>query len=159
MNMPKETLRELLDYHYDRRERVFQFLTGLLPDEFTRDMSAGWSSIRETLLHNLEVEVFWVGHVAQKQERPDWDFDRYPDLGSVRELAGSVRRQTEAFFGPLTDADLAQTLSVTYSSGTTLHFTLTKLFVHVITHDTHHRGQVLTLARQLGHEPQEIDLM
>ncbi len=128
MILPIATLRELLAYHYDRRERLYDFLAQLTPEEFARDVKMGWQSIRGLLLHSLEAEVFWMQHVLQQGERPEWVFERFPDLAAVRTQAARVREQTESF-------------------------------LHVITHDTHHRAQAQAAARQLGYEPPELDLM
>jgi len=159
MKIPLSTLNELLAYHYDRRERLYEFLAKLTTAEFARDIKVGWQSIRGLLLHSLEAEVFWVQHVIQRGERPDWSFEAFPDLGAVRAQAGRVRAQTMAFVETLTDSDLERELSVTYSDGSTIRFTLSKAFLHVITHDTHHRAQAQAAARQMGYEPPELDLM
>lgn len=159
MKLPLETLQELLDYHYDRRERLYDFLATLTPAEFTRELHVGWGSIRNTLVHCLEAETFWVQYALLKQGRPDFDFAQYPDIAGVRQLAAQVRERTQACVAGLDQDGLNATASITYSSGTVVEFTVAKLFVHVITHDTHHRGQVVALARQLGYEPPELDLM
>lgn len=159
MKLPMETLRDLLEYHYSRRERVYQFLATIKPEDFTRPVNVGWNSIRGLLMHCLFAEEFWVQHAIRKQPRPDFDSRTYPDVASVRGLAGEVRERTLAFLAALPEAELAREETVTFSSGTVRRFTLAKAFLHIITHDTHHRGQVMALARQLGYEPPEIDLM
>ena len=39
------------------------------------------------------------------------------------------------------------------------HFTVGKALLHFLTHEIHHRGQVIAMYRQLGHEPPEVDLI
>ncbi len=41
------------------------------------------------------------------------------------------------------------------SGRTTSH----KLFTHVITHEFHHKGQILSISRQLGYNPVDTDIM
>lgn len=159
MRLPMETLRALLDYHYSRREQVYAFIATLTPEEFTRDMQAGWKNIRSTLMHCLEAEVFWMEHGLQKRDRPDWDFRLYPDIAAVRQKAAAVRAGTEALVQRLTEEDLVREASIRFSSGTEFSYSIGRCFLHVITHDTHHRGQVMLMARQMGHTPPEIDLM
>jgi uncharacterized damage-inducible protein DinB len=159
VQLTPDTLQELLDYHYDRRERLYGFLGALAPAEFVQPMHVGWGNIRNTLVHCLEAEDFWVQHVLQKGARPDYAFEQYPDVAAVRRLAAAVRERTLRYVSVLSEEALSRTASVTYSSGTVVEFTVAKLFLHVITHDTHHRGQVAALARQLNYEPPELDLM
>lgn len=160
MRLDLTTAKELLNgYHYDRRKLVYEFLAGARQEDFVRPVRVGWQSIRNTLVHCLEAEEFWVQHAVLGKARPSFDCDAYPDVASVARLAAEVRSRTENWVAGLTEADLDKEYTITYSSGTQNRFTLSKLLLHVITHDTHHRGQVMALARQMGYEPPEIDLM
>jgi uncharacterized damage-inducible protein DinB len=122
-------------------------------------MNVGWSSIRNTLVHCLDCEDFWVQHRLQKKAPPVFDPDKYPDVASLARQAAEVRGRTASFVAGLTDEDLGREESVVFENGATARFTVSKVFLHVITHDTHHRGQVVALARQLGYEPIELDLL
>lgn len=158
MKLSRDTLDELLAYHYDRRNRVYDFLGSVKPEDFTRDLPIGWGSLRGLVLHALEAEVFWVRYGMQQGERPSWDYDDYPDVAAVRTVAASVREATQRFLAT-PEAHLDRPHTVTFSSGAQMKFTTAKGFLHIITHDAHHRGQVLVVARQMGYEPPEIDLM
>ena len=70
-----------------------------------------------------------------------------------------MREETEIYLATLSEADLAREAAITYSDGSETRFTIAKALMHVILHDAHHRGQASTLARQLGYEPPDIDLM
>lgn len=159
MRLDPETLQELLAYHYDRRERVYDFASGFTEEEFVREMNVGWGSVRGILVHCLEAEAYWIQCGVRKGKRPIYPFGDYPDIAAVRRLAAEERERTERFLAGVTQAELAREYSNTYSDGTVVRFTLAKALLHIITHDTHHRAQVLTLGRQLGYVPPEIDLM
>lgn len=159
MKLPMATLVELLGFHYERREWLYRFLEQLTPEELTRDLKVGWRSIRGILVHSLAAESFWVEHRLQKGERPNWDEREYGDITAIRALAARVRGKTEAYLAGLTEEDLGREESMTFSSGDVVRFTVAKALTHVVIHDAHHRGQVSTLARQLGYEPPEIDLL
>ncbi|MCU1806348.1 hypothetical protein NVV31_13245 [Cytobacillus firmus] len=34
-----------------------------------------------------------------------------------------------------------------------------KLFMHTVTHEYHHKGQIMAMARQLGYEPPNTDVL
>lgn len=159
MYLPLQTVRQLLEIHYDRRHRLYDYLEQLSAEELDRDLKVGWKSIRNLLLHSIEAEEFWVQYGIQKGARPDFDFDRYADLESIRNLSEEVRSRTEAFIFGLTDGEMARSCEITFSSGTRVEFTLSKAILHFITHDWHHRGQVLALTRQMGHTPPDLDLI
>lgn len=159
MILNKETVLELLEYHYDRRERLYAFLDSLKPEDLTRSLSAGWGSIRTTLVHCLDAEEFWVQHGLRKGARPAHNPADYPDLQAIRHRAGLVRDQTLAYVATLPADDLGREESITFSSGAVTRFTISKELLHVVTHETHHRGQVLLLARQMGYAPPDLDLI
>lgn len=58
-----------------------------------------------------------------------------------------------------TDRDWTTVYAKTYRDGTTCSLRLEDALLQVITHDTHHRGQVLVLARQLGYTPPDLDFL
>jgi uncharacterized damage-inducible protein DinB len=43
--------------------------------------------------------------------------------------------------------------------GITLTLTPLQLFTHVITHEFHHKGQILTMSRTLGYIPVDTDVI
>lgn len=159
MQLTQHSLAELLDYHYGKRELVYEFLESLPPEAFVKHMNVGWASMRGTLLHCLLTEEYWVQHGLRHLPHHDVAFEEYPTVGSVRHMAAEVRQRTQAYLATLAEEDLKRPEELCYSSGTRVEFTAAKALMHVILHDAHHRGQVMALARQLGYEPPEIDLM
>ncbi|MDF2631050.1 MAG: hypothetical protein K0R39_4881 [Symbiobacteriaceae bacterium] len=159
MQLTQQTLTELLDFHYGKRELVYDFLATLPAEAFVKPMSVGWSNMRTTLVHCLLAEEYWVQHGLRHLPHLDVAFTDYPDVASVRQLAAEVRQRTEAYLATLAESDLDRPEELRYSSGAKVEFTAAKALMHVMLHDAHHRGQVLALARQMGYEPPEIDLM
>ncbi len=157
--MPLGTLRELLDFHYDRRERLYRRVAGLTPEEFVRPMGVGWSDIRGTLVHCLRAEEFWVQHGILGRDRPRHDPANYPDVASLAQLAQQVRGRTDSFLSSLTESDLLREHSVVLSSGDTVRFAVGRALIHVIAHDAHHRGEVVAMLRIMGHEPPPLDFL
>lgn len=153
------TLKRLLGYHYDRRERLYSFLSTLKPNQLTDDLRIGHGSIWITLLHCLECEVHWLRHVVQGAPFRGIDETNYPDINSVRQLAQEVRAGTEHFLANTTAEDWSRTYEKTYRDGTKLSLSLEDALLQVITHDTHHRGQILVLARQMGYTPPDLDFL
>lgn len=159
LKLPKETLRDLLGFHYSRRDMVYAFLDSIRPEDFARPMNVGLGSIRGTLVHCLVAERFWLHRLRGQQPSMEVDYSQLPDVASVRAMAATVRRETEDYVAGLSDADLATEVTTSYSNGAPFSFTVGTALLHVTLHDVHHRGQVMALARQLGYEPPELDLL
>lgn len=152
-------LKRLLAYHYDRRQRLYLFLSTLPFEQVTADLRIGHGSIYITLLHCLECELHWLRHVVGGAPFVGIDETKYPDLASILRLAEEVRTETELFLAEATAADWAASYVKRYRDGTTLRITLEDALMQVITHDTHHRGQVLVLTRQMGYTPPDLDYL
>jgi uncharacterized damage-inducible protein DinB len=54
---------------------------------------------------------------------------------------------------------LNHTVHVTFNSGGSLEITPLWLFTHTITHEFHHKGQIVKVGRQLGYVPPDTDLI
>ena len=72
-----------------------------------------------------------------------------------RQLEGDQRE----FVRRLTEADLDRVVSYQTLKGDPFSDPLAKLIRHVVNHATYHRGQVVTMLRQLGIEPPHTDLI
>ena len=53
----------------------------------------------------------------------------------------------------MTDRKLQETFTMSTATGETVHTQLRTGIQHVVDHSTYHRGQVITLMRQMGHTP------
>lgn len=159
MQVSLSTVRELLMFHYSRRERLYDCVAGIEPEDFVRPMGIGWSDIRGTLVHCLRAEEFWVQHGIQGKARPKHDPDACPDAAALRALAHAVRQRTESFFQNLTESDLQREASVVLSRGDTVRFTYGRALIHVIMHDAHHRGELTALLRIMGYDPPWLDFL
>ena len=74
----------------------------------------------------------------------------FPDLPSIAQSWTSHDEEKAAFVGELTDEKLRAPCSVDENA-----YVLAKLIQNILTHSTHHRGQVVHMLRQLGRTPPE----
>ena len=51
------------------------------------------------------------------------------------------------------------TIQVSFKNGDSAQFTILWLFTHTITHEFHHKGQIVKLGRQFGYIPPDTDLI
>ena len=52
-------LHDLLDYNYWARDRMFEALDLLTPEQFTGELGGSFRSIRDTAAHMLAAEIAW----------------------------------------------------------------------------------------------------
>ena len=156
---------ELL-YEYDRwaNARVFQSLTMLTVEQFTRDLGGSFRSVRDTMLHVFAGEWIWItfwkapSHddalLADLRRRRETLFapEAFPDLDAARRKWAEVEKEQLDFVTGVT----AESLHKMLPARNTL-LSLAHLMQHVVNHSTYHRGQVSLMMRHLGAEPVATD--
>ncbi|SHI49188.1 DinB family protein [Desulfosporosinus lacus] len=72
---------------------------------------------------------------------------------------GDFRNQIDRFLVSLTEKDLFEEINYKNLSGISYSLELWKQMLHVNNHSTSHRGQVVTMLRQLKKQPPSLDLI
>jgi uncharacterized damage-inducible protein DinB len=83
----------------------------------------------------------------------------YPDLARLEEGCEELWADAKSFLAALTDAQLESDLNWVSLAGEAQTRPLGQCILHLVNHSTYHRGQVITLFRQLGYEPPSTDLI
>lgn len=143
----------------DTRDVLFGFLEGLPFDLLCKDLpSFGHGSIRNLLAHVARTYRWWLHAFPRGQTLPRRDAKEIKSCMTFREDFRAVDRLVRSFLR-------AQGGGLDEPSGHVVPWdpkpfvtTPRWLFTHVVTHEFHHKGQIVTMCRQLGHPPIETDL-
>jgi uncharacterized damage-inducible protein DinB len=148
-------------YAYTRwaNERVLDAVDALTDEAFTRDVGGSFGSVQATLAHMLGADWVWLRR--WKGESPsvlpaEWDLTTFAGL---RERWREVEHEQAEFVDALGPGDLDRVIEHRNMAGTPFANRLDHLLRHVVNHATYHRGQVVTLLRQLGAEAPATDLV
>lgn len=111
---------------------------------------SSFSSIRDTLTHIWDVERIWLGHLKQK---PVVSYRVQPFEGALCEVFEGLIKQSEDvmdYAWSLTDETINE--GCHFSSKFLGDHTMPRAEVlqHMLNHSTYHRGQVVTIARNVG---------
>jgi len=113
-------------------------------------------SICDLLVHNASCYFNWLACVAMGQP-----FGSIPErAGTMPELRGLYDRVDETMrlflqrFSPSMDVPF----SSVHDNGWRVTVTPHELFTHVTTHEFHHKGQAVLMARLLGYAPPDTDV-
>ena len=161
--IPVDTLRDLFDYNYWARDRQLEACAALTEEQFLRPMGNSFSSVRDTLAHLVAVEWVWLerwlGRSPTKLGGGEYSAETFPTLGTVRERWRTVEGNMRSYLSGLQDSALERPLSYTNFKGERWTYPLWQTLVHVVNHQTYHRGQITTLLRQLGASAPVIDFL
>ena len=78
---------------------------------------------------------------------------------AVRDRWVVVERDVRDYLSDLTQKTLGEPFSYVNLEGEAWTHPLWQTLIHVVNHQTYHRGQVTTLLRQLGAQPVQIDFL
>ena len=148
----------LFDYNYWANRRVFDVVSRLTPDEFTRPVAGSYVSIRNTVVHVVSAEWGWLERCGGPPRGPKLKPEHFPTVESVLELWSGVETNMRVFLASLSDSDLARDIEFSFG-GPMQSRTLGDLLQHAAVHAVHHRGQVALLLRELGHTPGDFDFL
>ncbi len=154
-----DAIRVLSEHTGEVRRRLFEILVTLPEEEYRRDLGTGHRAISGTLWHMAGAEDYWIGRVLTGKGPMLPDVERVPLPADLQKLWAGLAARTREYLDSLTETELGREIEWHWSSGQAVHFTVGKALLHFLTHEIHHRGQVIAMYRQLGHEPPEVDFI
>lgn len=148
----KELLRQYAAYNVWANQKLLDLILSL-PDELqTRDLVSSFSSLYKTALHIHDAESTWWQRVKM-QERISIPSENLK--GNMRELAAALVNQSKQWEEWIKNAsELALEHVCHYQNSKREQFKqpVFQMVLHVFNHGTYHRGQMVTMLRQMNVE-------
>jgi uncharacterized damage-inducible protein DinB len=153
------TARDLLLYTLWADRQVLDSLRGVAPEHLVRDTGSSFPSVLATMVHVLGAERIWLSRFSGVSLQRVPTVEDYPDLLSLILAWEETVAALEAFLAGLTTDQLAAPLTWTTTRGATHTAPLWQPVLHFANHSTYHRGQVVTMLRQLGYPAPSTDMV
>jgi uncharacterized damage-inducible protein DinB len=153
------TIREMMDHNYWARDRQLQACAGLDQEQFLRPLGGSFPSLRETFAHLVAVEWLWLERWRGRSPTALIPLAELPTLAAVSERWKTVEREMRGYLGALDEDTLARPLTCVSTRGEQWTYPLWRTVLHLLNHQSFHRGQVTTLLRMLGVQPPRIDFL
>lgn len=159
MALDASAARELLLYTLWADRLVMAAVRQVREEDLTRDAGVSFKSILGTLAHILGSERMWLSRFLETSLDRVPAIQDFPDL--MTWIAGweETAAQLEAFLAGLTDEQLATPLTWINTKGESHTHPLWHPVSHMVNHATYHRGQVISLLRQMGYAVPSTDLI
>jgi uncharacterized damage-inducible protein DinB len=157
--MDASTIRELYAYNRWANAQVLTSISGLTDEQLTRDLGASHRSIRDTLAHILHWEWGWLQRWTPTPQSRTFSAETLPDVAALKAGVRIVESAQAELLESLTDGRLAGVVGYVNGRGETWAYPLWQQLYHVVNHSSHHRGQVVSMIRQLGCEPATTDFL
>jgi len=134
------TIFKLVEYELWCNFQALDFLAGLSEEECHRDFGFGLRTPHQTMFHIANVIRGWSGCVGPVLKQPSWP--TYKETTSLQEI--------RAMFVDLAASWMDAAKTAHEQSLLDKDRRLNHLF-HLVTHGTHHRGQLLSMITLLGY--------
>lgn len=142
----------------DSRKVLFEYCQAISPGDLTRENASygRGGSIRNLLVHIANTYEFWIAKTALEMDLDYTEYASCTTMPDVVALFENVDRFMQEFIGRIESPAQAIAYEI---DGKRSAVEPIKLFTHVITHEYHHKGQILSLSRHLGYIPVDTDIM
>jgi uncharacterized damage-inducible protein DinB len=146
-------VRELFAYNAWANRECFAALERVAPEAYFRDLQSSHGGLHGTLCHIVWAEELWLHRWLK---RPNPAVPQGKDLTTLvaaRDRWEAIEAERLVFLAGCDAARLAGSVAVRPSSGGEYVHTFPQMFRHVVDHSSYHRGQLITLLRQVGVTP------
>jgi uncharacterized damage-inducible protein DinB len=159
-----DVLKKQYGFISSTREILFGFMEEIpLEKLHTIVPNFGSGSIIRTHIHVADCYRYWLGSFASKQKRADFSFTtdyeiEHSDVRKVRASFELVDEVVQRFLDEFNSRWLQNITNEVKWQKEPWSTTPLWLLTHTETHEFHHKGQIVSMARHLGFNPPNTDL-
>ena len=152
-----EDLRRLLEYNRWANLRILEAVEPLTDAELQREIPSSFPSVVATLVHAFGAEWLWLERWKGTSPTALPDGSALDTVAAVRARWDDVWADQQQLLAGLGDGDATRMVDYRFLNGAADARPLGELVRHVVNHATYHRGQLVTMLRQLGRTPPSTD--
>jgi uncharacterized damage-inducible protein DinB len=156
--MTKAEIQMLYEYDKWANLKLIEVLATLTINQFKKDLGCSFGGIHGTLVHILSADKVWLSRWTNKIPTPLKPED-IPAIEVAKKHMDTFQIEVGNFLRSLTDEQLNGPLQYTDFKGNTNAQLLRQQMQHKVNHSSYHRGQIVTMLRQLGIKPVSTDFI
>jgi len=139
------------------RESLFRYCEMMSPADYVKEIETlGGASIRSLHVHVADCYRVWLGNRALGKSLPKVSPRSVDNVQNMRDM---FKNTDELVYEFLNDFKIKwDPAPPTSWQSDSVELTELWLFSHTITHEFHHRGQIVKMGRQLGYIPPKMNL-
>ena len=149
-----------LQYEFVKSSRkvLLEYCETLSDKDFLIENSSfGRGSVRNLLVHIGNTYEFWIGRHSLNKDIKFTEYNSVKSVMEAKDFFSGIDSLLEEFVNTYSEKYMVD-IEINTNDKIILANPL-KLFTHVITHEFHHKGQILSLSRHLGYVPVDTDII
>ncbi len=148
----KEILQQLSSYHLWANQLLLETINQLPEEKQTQTVASSFDSLLKTVVHIWNAEAIWWQRMKLNERivAPVESFS-----GKMKEASGSLLQQNRQWNEWIINAQehmLQHEFIYLNSKREQFKQPVYQMLIHLFNHGTYHRGQLVTMLRQLGVE-------
>lgn len=162
--MKKHPVYQQYNYHKWANERVFDHLSQLPEDVFTRQVDSVFASVREVVVHIYLTDGMWLSVISGDAFRNTLSVIKQlknksleHNLEGLRKCYSEVAEGYDALLNEQNDPD--REITIEHPKYGKMESPVSSLITHVVNHGTYHRGNITAMLRQQGHAGTPTDFV
>ncbi|HKW15455.1 MAG TPA: DinB family protein [Candidatus Krumholzibacteria bacterium] len=152
-------IRTLFAFNRWANDRILTACRLLTDEEFQRDLRSSHGGVRGTLVHTLWAEWVWFRRWVGESPKTVLDEKDFPDVTAVESRWNELDQERRLFLATISDEKLTSTFSYVNRKEEHWEYSYLRAMQHTLNHSTYHRGQIVTMLRQLDRTPPVTDLL
>lgn len=154
--MNVQAFRHFYDYHFAENRKVWEHVAALTFEQFTQSLDYSRGSIRDQIVHLLDVEDVWFSELrGAEPSEPLPETVEADDRDVIRTHWDKVEANIRSYLANLED-DFLFTKPIT-EPAEDKDLIVWQVLLHVANHATDHRAQLLRALHDLGVETKSQD--
>jgi len=148
----KKVFVQYAAYNVWANQRMVDVISNMTDNQLNQEITSSYKSIHATLMHLWDAESIWWQRI-KLQEIQEWPSQVFN--GSVLELCNNLMKQSKQWkewVDLATDAALEHEFIYRNSKKEQFKQPVFDALQHLFNHQSYHRGQLITMFRQVGLE-------
>ncbi len=145
----KQLLQQYAAYNFWANKKITGQINVLSAEQINKEIISSFPSIYKTILHMMEVENVWWERIklVEQTTLPGWFNGNYQDLS--KKLL-QLSQQWLDWVNSTNEANISHVFAYQNTKKEQFKQPVYEVLLHLFNHQTYHRGQLVTMLRQLG---------
>lgn len=148
--MNKKYFTELAQYNIWANNIVISWLHQISEEQWKRNVTSSFNSIAETVTHIAGAEKIWLERWQIKTTTNFLKYNPTSSIADVTEIWQTASQNMLTFIEQMNEDNFAKIFYFKRLNGEENTMQYAQTFTHVFNHSTYHRGQLVTMLRQVG---------
>lgn len=146
----KELLLNYARFNLWANQRVCDFLAEVEEEKLNAEIVSSFTSLRKTVFHVYGAQALWLKRIGGESPSA---FPSYESKSSSETMQGLLEtsQQLIAYVESRSEEQLMEMLDYKNVAGESFTSCIRDIMQHVVNHATFHRGQIITMLRQVGY--------